>query len=287
MNKKHIAKFLGLPTAILAVSTASILIKLSNANGITIAFYRTFIASIFLIALIPYKKIEINRLIRKDYLNIILSGLFLGLHFGFWVTSLKFTTVASSVVLVTSHPLLVTYYTKKHTETKFDKKIYIAILTAIIGISIMTLPEIRMSKTKIIGDLLAILGMISMAGYLINGRRTRKRVSARTYITLVYLVASITLFIFSLKLGNIFKVFPIKEYFIFIGLALIPTLIGHSIYNWSLGYLKPDLVSLSLLGEPIVASLLAMIILLEIPTKYTITGGIITLIGIYLSLKYR
>lgn len=286
-SKKKLAKFFGLPLAILAVSTAAILIRLSNSHPITIAFFRMFFSSLLFLPLFLRRKKELKKINFRLIIFIVLSGFSLGLHFASWIYSLQFTTVASSVVLVSSHPLLVLFLSDKLLGESVNKKAYYSVLLALIGVSLIVLGDLRVEEWNMIGDFLALGGMIFLAIYLIIGRKVRKDLSTVTYVFLVYCLASFLLGFISFTFEIGFVVYSIREYVIFFSLALIPTLLGHSVYNWALRYLKPDLVSISLLGEPILSSILAAIIFIEFPPSLSLLGFLITIYGIYISLKWR
>ncbi len=283
---KKLAKYVGLPIAVFSVSTAAILIRFSNSNPITIAFYRMFFSSLFF--LFPFLK---NKGIRtenkKNLLLIISSGIFLALHFAFWIASLNKTTVASSVVLVSSHPLLVMFFSSKFLGEEINQKAYYSVLFALLGVFLIALGDYSVKNWNVIGDIYALIGMFFLGFYILIGKVVRKDISTSSYVFSVYSVASIVLGFVSFFIGTSFKIYPIKEYLIFFLLALIPTLFGHSIYNWALRYVKADLVSITLLGEPIISSVLALIILSESPPTISLIGVSLTIIGIYLSLKLR
>ncbi len=275
-----------LPLAVVSVSFAAIIIRLSDSHPISIAFYRMFFSSIILLPFIPAYIKEIKKLNKRQWFLLITSGFFLSVHFAAWISSLNYTSVASSVVLVSAHPIVVAWISGWYLNEKTSRGAYLAILFALVGITIMAFSSYTAARWSIIGDILAIIGMLAVAGYLIRGREVRRRISVVPYAFIVYSTSAIFLALFSFGFSTSFKIYPSREYLLFFALALIPTIFGHTLYNWVLKYLDARRVSTTLLGEPICASVLAFIILSETPPLLTVIGASITLLGIYLSTKY-
>lgn len=276
-----------LPICIIAVSFGSIFIRLSNAHPISIAFHRLFFSTLILSFFIPKYIPEIKKISKNRWIALLSTGFLLAVHFAAWVYSLSYTTVASSVVLVTAHPLIVAWISHWYLGEKTGKKAYLAILLALFGIVIMTSSNYRVSEAALFGDILAIIGMLGVAGYIIRGREIRRDMSVVPYAFLVYLFTTIFLGFFSIGFSTTFRIYPRREYILFLLMALIPHTLGHTLYNWALKYIRARIVSVSLLGEPVGASILAFFILNEVPPHLTILGASITLIGIYLCSKYK
>lgn len=275
-----------IPIAVIAISFAAIFIRLSDAHPVSIAFYRMFFSTVILLFFIPRYLPDIKKLDRKDWFVLFTSGIFLAIHFASWISSLNYTSVASSVVLVTAHPLVVSWISGWHLNEKTGRKAYLAIIVALFGVFVMTYSDYSVSPTALFGDVLAIIGMFAVAAYIIRGREMRKKMSVVPYSFIVYGFSSIFLALFTLGSSASFQIYPLKEYILFLALALIPTMFGHTLYNWALKYVRARVVSVSLLGEPIGSSVLAFLILSETPPFLTIIGAGITLLGIYLSVKY-
>ncbi len=276
-----------LPICIIAVSFGSIFIRLSNAHPISIAFHRLLFSTLILSLFIPKYAPEIKNISKKRWLALLSTGLLLSIHFAAWVSSLSYTSVASSVVLVTAHPLVVAWISHWYLGEKTSKKAYLAIILALVGIIIMTSSNYRISEAALFGDILAIIGMLGVAGYIIRGREIRREMSVIPYAFLVYLFTTIFLGLFSIGFSTTFRIYPRREYILFILMAIIPHTLGHTLYNWALKYIKARIVSVSLLGEPVGASILAFFILNEVPPFLTLVGAAITLSAIYLCSKYK
>ncbi|MCC7118960.1 MAG: DMT family transporter [Anaerolineales bacterium] len=287
--------------AILAISTSSIFIRLAQAHhvpSLVIATLRVTFATLLLAPLALTKYLEqIKRLTRTEILLGGLAGFFLAIHFATWITSLEYTSVASSAVFVTTGPLWVALLSPVLLNEKLSRWALLGLGLSLVGGIIVGLADAcawdggfnctgaeSIFKGKVMwGNFLALCGAWAVTGYLIIGRKIRAGLTLIPYIFLVYGMASVTLIIFTLVSGNTVFGYEPKAYFWIFLLALIPQLIGHSTYNWSLKYLSASLVSITTLGEPIGSAVLAFFILSEAPPLLTYCGGALILAGIYLS----
>ena len=285
---------------ILAVSTASIFIRFAqqDAPSLVVAAYRLTIASLILapLALTRYRA-ELRSLTRREVLLGLLSGFFLALHFATWITSLEYTTVASSVVLVTTTPLWVALLSPLILREANGKTVVIGMLLALIGGGFVGISDsctwqnglvcpplsTFVRGTAFFGDFLALCGAWMAAGYILIGRRLRARMSLIPYIFVVYGMAAIVLLIIlGVSRERVFGYLPLTYLWLLL-LAIVPQLLGHSTFNWALRYLPASLVSITLLGEPIGSTILAFIILKESPTLLKIAGAVLILAGIYVA----
>jgi len=284
---------------ILAVSTASIFIRYAQtfAPSLTIAAFRLSIATVVIapFALVKNRS-ELIALSRRDRLLGVISGIFLAFHFATWITSLEYTTVASSVVLVTTTPLWVALLAPITIKEPLTKLVLIGLFLALIGGMVIGLSDACfltnsglkcpsftdfIRRGAFLGDLLALLGAFMAAGYVLIGRRLRNKLSMVSYVFLVYGVAAISLIFIMIGAKQTPWGYPGIAYLWFILLALVPQLLGHSSFNWALGYVSAAFVSIMLLGEPIGSTILAYFLLQERPTVLKLIGAILILIGIY------
>ncbi len=286
--------------AILAVSSASILIRFAQteAPSLVIAALRISIASLVLapIALIRYRS-ELSALTRSELGLAILSGIFLAVHFGTWITSLEYTTVASSVVMVSTGPLWVALVSPLLLKERISRFAWIGLALALLGGLTVSLAgaciwhrglecsslSTAFQGKAMWGNFLALAGAWAVAGYLVIGRKLRSGMALIPYIFLVYGMASLALLAFALAAGERMLGYSSLTYLWIVLLALIPQLIGHSTYNWALRYLPASMVATANLGEPVGSAILAAIILQEDPGPLTIIGGILILAGIYMA----
>jgi drug/metabolite transporter (DMT)-like permease len=220
----------------------------------------------------------------------IVIGVILAAHFSFWVTSLKMTSVASSVILVTAHPMLVAPLSFYFLKEKLSWVNALGIVISLCGVGVLVVGNYGFTAfglDTLEGNLLALLGGIAAGLYILGGRTLRKTVSTITYAFVVYAVGTIALFIICLSLSAPVYNLAAGDYMIILLMALISGIFGHTLYNWSLGYIRASVMSVALLGEPIGSSLLAYIIpwIHQEPSLYTIVGGGIILVGIYLTAR--
>lgn len=269
--------------ALIAVSFAAILIKLSNSHPLSIAAWRLLIADAFLFPFFIWMfKKERSKIGREQFFQLGLVGLALALHFGMWIWSFQMSKVSSSVVLVTTHPLFVAAISVGLFKEKLNKIAVGGLILALFGSFLLIAGDLTISKETLLGNLLALGGAVMAGIYILAGSRYRKRISLPSYAFIVYLWAALFLLIAILIGGVEFLVEAPREYLIFLGLAVGPMLAGHTIYNWALKFISPTLVSVSLLGEPVGSTVLAILLLNEAPGPGAIIGGPIVLIGIYL-----
>ncbi len=268
---------------IIAVSTASIFIKLCDAPALIIATYRMVIASLILMPWASYQKVW-KGWGKKDVAWLIFSGTLLSLHFAFWIASLKYTSVASSVVLVTTHPIFVGIGSWLFLKERLGLNLILGIGFSVIGSGLIGYGDMALSKEALMGDGLALLGALAASGYFLVGRKMRKNQDLLAYIFPVYSTAGLVLIILSLFFRKPFFGYSSTTYLFFFLLALIPQLIGHTTFNWALKYLPASMVAITILGEPIGSTILAYFILGEGLTTWKILGGIPIFIGILIAL---
>jgi drug/metabolite transporter (DMT)-like permease len=227
----------------------------------------------------------------------LVSGLFLAVHFGTWISSLEFTTVASSVVFVSTGPLWVALLSPVLLNERLKHGAILGLALALIGGAIVGLsdactwrdglqcPDLgRMLQGRTMwGNFLALAGAWAVSGYLIIGRKLRTKVSLIPYIFIVYGMAALGLITAMFVSGESPLGHPTSAYFWIFLLAAFPQLIGHSTYNWVLRYIPASLVAITTLVEPIGSAILAFFILRETPSNGVLFGGALILSGIYLT----
>lgn len=292
---------INLIVAILAISTASIFIRFAQVEGapsLVIAAIRLSIASVILVPIAWTRhRAELTSLSRGDLILAGGAGVFLAIHFATWITSLEFTTVASSAVFVSTGPLWVAMLAPFLLNEQLTSIAVIGLILALVGGTIIGLsdaciiqnglhcPELNqiMQGRAMWGNFLALCGAWAVSGYLLIGRKVRLKMSLVPYIFLVYSISALTLIVFMLIAKQSPFGYSVKTYFWIFLLAVVPQLVGHSTFNWLLEYLPATLVAVISLAEPVGSAILAYFILSESPSSGLMVGGILTLIGIYLT----
>jgi drug/metabolite transporter (DMT)-like permease len=282
-SKPWINPYLAILVGVFAVSFSSILVRLCTAPPLIIAAYRLIFTFCFLapFALSGGASALRGMTARQVRLSAA-SGIFLALHFVTWFTSLKYTSIASSVVLVTIQPLFVVIGSFVFFRERVPGKALYGGLLAFIGSVVIAATDFQVGGDAFIGDLLAIVAAIMVSGYLLIGRKIRGDVPLPAYTFVTYGASAIALAGASLAAGLPFHPYPGMDWLIFLGLALVCTILGHTVFNWVLRYVQASVVSVSVLGEPLGAILWAAVFLGENPTPRQAVGGGIIFAGLYL-----
>lgn len=265
------------------VSFSSILIKASTAPALIISTYRLMLTVIIVApSAIGRSMVEFKRLDRKSFLLCTLSGVFLAMHFATWITSIKFTSIASSAVLVNTHPVFIVVLSYLILNERVSRKGFLSISITIVGGIIISLGDRGLGSNVLFGDTLAIMGAVFVSFYMIIGRSMRQKLSVTAYTFIVYLSCTITLLVLDMATKTPLFPYTLYDWAIFLALAIFCTILGHSIFNWSLQYVKPTFLSVAILGEPVFATIWAIFIFNEFPSFYNIFGSLTIIFGIYL-----
>jgi len=276
--KAYVVLFIG----VVSVSFAAIFIRLAEAPPLVIAAYRLGIASLILIPIASKKSMDsLKKLSKRDILLILLCSVFIALHFGLWITSLSYTSIASSVILVTSHPAFVAVISYFLWSERLNKLTIGGIVVALIGIILINYGGFTFGARAISGDLLALVAGFAMGAYLLIGGQLRARIDILPYLTLIYTGSAIILLIATVSFGYSFTGYSPTTYIMMVLLAIVPQLIGHSCFNLAVRLIPVTFVSVAILGEPVGATLLGYFMLREVPTTNEIVGGLLILVGIF------
>lgn len=281
MEGPKIHPYIPIIIGVISVALSAIFVKLATAEAGVIAFYRMLFSVILILPvfLLKYKQ-ELSVFTRKDWGYSSVAGVFLAFHFIFWFESLNYTSVASSTVLVTLQPIFAFVGTYFFFKEVISVKAILSAIIAISGSVIISWGDFQVSGAALYGDLLALIGCALITAYLLVGQDVRKRISLITYTFVVYSISTITLLVYVLIKGEVLGPHPTSDWFWFIMLALIPNLLGHTLFNWSLRWVSTNVISIAILFEPVGAAILAYYIFHESLSLSQITGGIIVIAGI-------
>lgn len=269
--------------AVLATTYAGPIVRFAAAPALAIAFWR-------LALVVPIVSVAVLRERRGAWRDVgalmVGSGLLLAMHFWIWIASLRFTTVASSVLLVNLRPVFVWAIAAWWLGEHPGKTERWGILVAVLGAVLIGSGDAKASLGALSGDALALVAAMAAAGYSVIGRRVRRTVGVWTYVSMVYAVAATALGIAGLVSGTSLTGFGGRDWAVFVGLAVGPTLIGHTGLNYALKHFRATTVNVAGLGEPVGATVLAWLIpaIHEVPTVHALIGGMLVLVGIGLSL---
>ncbi|MFP4420734.1 MAG: DMT family transporter [Desulfococcaceae bacterium] len=280
---------LALGLGVCAVSTGAIFARMAGeAPSLVIAAYRVGLAALLLAPPAFWKaRAELRALGRRDLAMAGLAGFFLALHFATWISSLDYTSVTNSVVLVNTNPLWVGLLTPLITRERIGRTAKISIGISVAGGAVIGYGDIATGPSALWGDILALMGSVCAAVYILLGRSLRPKLSLIAYITVCYGAAAVILWTLVLALGLPFLGFRGDTVAAFWAMALIPQLVGHTSYNWSLKWFSASVIAVSLLGEPVGATILAWILFGEALTWAKAVGGGLILLAIFMATRQK
>ena len=290
MQNASFKPYLVLAVGILAVSSSAFLITFARQEGVPAVAIAALRLSMASLALAPVAwvraRAELRRLVPRDLALALVSGVFLGFHFAFWISSLDYTSVMSSIVLVSTNPLFVALASVVILHEPLRRGTLAGIAVAAAGGALVGLTDLGYAGGgSLQGDTLALAGAAAVSGYLIVGRSLRRRLSLLSYITLVYTTAALVLLAMAWAMGIGLTGYSPLAYGLIVLLAAGPQLIGHSSYNWALKYLSATMITVTILAEPVGATVLAIPILGQVPEPISLSGGALVLAGIYLAAR--
>lgn len=283
--------YLVLFAGVLIASTSSILIRYAQGAGVpslTIAAGRLVVAAVILTPL-AWNRVgpELRALRGRDLGLAVASGTVLAVHFATWISSLAFTSVASSSALVATNPLWVGLASVLIFRERMRWPTMLGIGVTLAGTLLIGISDSSNSlqPNPTLGNLLALIGAATVSGYLLIGRDLRRRLSILAYIYVVYSTAAVILLIWALLAGQPILGFPPYAYLLILGLALGPQLLGHTAFNYALSSVSATFVAIAILGEPIGSALMALALFGEQFAPLQLAGFVLLLGGIYLAAR--
>src|SRR6184192_1493199 len=270
--------------AVLATTYAGPIVRFATAPAVAIAFWRLVLVLPVTFGLAARER-QRTGVMREAFPLMLLSGVLLAVHFWTWIASLRFTTVASSVVLVSLKPIfawgIAALWLGEHPAPTERWGIALAVA----GATLIGLSDARLSLGALGGDALALIGAVTGAGYYVIGRRVRQTVGVWSYASAVYAVAAVALGVVAAFRGAPLTGFGPSDWGVFAAMAAGPMLVGHTGMNYALQHFRATTVNVAALGEPVGATLIAWLVpaIHEVPTPRALVGGMLVLVGIGLS----
>lgn len=265
------------------VSLSAIFVRWATAPSLVLAFYRMIMAAILLAPVVLWKnREELKQLEKREWILCIISGTFLGLHFAAYFESLRWTSIASSVVLVDTEVLFVALGTWLILRKRLSGKAWLAVAMAFGGSVVIAMADTAAGSDVVRGDLIALSGALFMAVYTMIGAVCRRKLSTNVYTFLVYSVAAAALLVILVITDTSLCGYGGINYLSGFGMAVFCTLLGHSVFSWGLKYLPPAFISTAKLLEPVFASVWGLLLFGEVPGMPVILGGLVILLGIAL-----
>lgn len=278
--------WIALLVGVLAVSTSAVIIKQAQNEGVpslVIAAFRLTLATLILTPLTLMRhRPALRGLTRRDWMLLGTSGVFLALHFATWISSLEYTSVLISTVLVTTTPLWVSALEVIFLKARLNRWIMLGIFECLVGgMAIgLTGAEGGGANNPILGGTLALIGAMTVAVYMVIGRSVRSRLALLPYIWVVYGCAALTLLAITGIRGLSFTGYSNDAYIYLVLAALIPQMIGHSSFNFAVKYLPATYIGIVTQLEPIVSSGIAFFLLKEQPTITQVIASALILFGV-------
>ncbi|NLN86179.1 MAG: DMT family transporter [Syntrophomonadaceae bacterium] len=273
--------YLALFIAVLSMSTSSIMIRYITAPALIIALYRVIFTAGLAGILSSAAPARVGELKSRDLGYILAAGLFLALHLGLWITSLNYTSISSSVLFTNLQVIFVLLLSAWLLQESVNRWVQGGIFLALLGSLLIVQGDLQ--SGRLLGDMLALLSGLSIALYFLVGRDVRSRVDVWTYTSLASVAAAVVLLVACLALGVSLTGYPRLDWILFLLQAAVPGIIGHATLNWALKYVKAPVVSVSVLGESVGASVLAYLILGETLAWNQLAGGLLILSGIFIA----
>ena len=285
-----------LAVALLGISFAGPLVKLSAADPLAIAVWRLGFSLLIVAAFLAFtgEWRQWKRLSARDAAIAVASGVALALHFWAWNASIHLTTIAASVTLVNLQPAIIVGISAAVLHETPTRRQLVGILLAIAGALVIASPDLARggaisSDRASLGNLLATSAAVTAAIYYTIGRYLRASYGLWAYVGLAYSACLVALLLFALVSHVPLAPQPAREIWIFVALAIGPMLLGHTGMNWALKFLPAYVVNLTVLGEPIGATFLGAVLpgIRQIPSAITLVGGAIILIGVLTTIRGR
>ncbi|MGQ0813672.1 MAG: DMT family transporter [Gemmatimonadota bacterium] len=292
--ERALSPWLVLVVAVVAMSWAGPVIKLVTAPPQVVAAWRLVFAVAFIALVLAARGRDLLsvRLTRHEWLLAVSAGVMLAFHFWSWIASLQYTTVASSVVLVSMQPIFVAVFSGVFLQERATRVQWLGIGVACAGAMILALGDAHedgaLSRSALFGDALALIGAVLVAGYYVIGRRLRQRLDLFVYIGIVYGIAALVLITVIVSDPRAHMIgYPASDWWLILALAAGPMMLGHTGINYALKYVRAYVANIALLGEPVLATLIAWLLpqLREVPSLFTLAGAILIGTGILLGAR--
>jgi len=271
--------YAALAVGVVCIGWSAIFVKLAAIPGPASAFYRMLISGL---VLIPWRLARGGPWPTRNLVLLIAAGgAFYALDLALWNTSILLTSAAMATLLANNAPLWVGLGALFLFREKLARNYWLGLFIALSGMVIlMGLGAWRHLAFKA-GELLAIGASVAYAGYMLTTQRARAHVDTLTFMTISATACILVLGALNLGLGTPLTGYSAKAWWALVGMGLFSQLGGWLAINYALGHLKAAPVSVSLLGQAVVTTLLAMPLLGEFPAPNQVLGGVLVLAGIY------
>lgn len=269
---------------VIAMASPALFIKLAgDAPSAIIALYRLLFAVLAMtpVILVKYRQ-EFKKIQGKDWLVLLMAGTFFALHLIFWFESFNHTSVASSVILMALQPIVAFILTYFFYKARYASGTIVSLIIALFGTYIILSGDRSLGEGFFYGDILALIGTLFITLYFLVGKRLGRRISFLTYTFAVYSISTLIVFIYSLTKGHAFTTYDPSQWVVFIALALLPTFLGYTAFNWALKWVQSATITFGLILSPIISTALTYFFLDEPITGAQLLGSTVILFGLFL-----
>lgn len=289
MNTTHshppIPPLIPLIVGMIAISFAPILVRYSNADVSVQGMYRMLFTVLLMLPFGGKQLRTAKDVTAKDWALLLIAGFFLALHFFLWMASLDYTSIASSTIILALEPVFVMVGAYFLFKDRISKLALLGLVVALVGIYFVSSGDLALSGTAFKGDLLSLSGTLAIVINMLVAKKLLTRVSSYLYSIVVFGISAVLFAVYNLAAGVPFFAYPGREWLVFLLLAIVPTVFGHLIFNWLLKYMKSTTISMTVLAEPVGASILGMILFSELITGFQLAGGALVILGLLLYLR--
>jgi drug/metabolite transporter (DMT)-like permease len=274
--------YIALSTGIIALSLTAMFVRWADAPPTITGFFRLFLSSLILMPIFFFRNRNNNRVSRQNIIFPILGGFFTAFDFAFWNSSVLYTTASNATLLGNTAPIWVALVTIYIFHNKLPKGFWAGLVLALGGSALVLGYDFLVHPRLGVGDMMAITAGFFYAGYLLSTQKGRESLDPLSYMTIMVISATVFTFFINLVLGFQFSGYSQQTWLVFILLALVSQILGYMSVSYALGHLPASVVAPTMIGQPILTTLLAIPLLGELPHPFQFVGGMIVLAGIYL-----
>ena len=267
---------------VVGISASAVLVRWATAPSMVLVLYRMIIAVAMLAVPVLLKgRAELKSMTKREWLLAMAAGCCLGLHFATFFESLRHTSIAAAVILSDIEVLFVALGSMVFFRKKLNRQCWIAVILALIGAVMVALAD-GGGESRLLGNALALTCTLFLAMYTMIGASVRSRISNTTYTFVAYACAAVTVLALALIGGTPLGGYGANNWLAALGMAVLCTLMGHSVFTWALKYLPPAYISTTKLLDPVFSALWGLLLFQEIPSVLVILGGVIVIVGVFL-----
>jgi drug/metabolite transporter (DMT)-like permease len=274
--------YIALLTGIFALSLTAMFIRWADAPPTISGFYRLAFSSLILLPFFLLRTSKKNRITHSNIIFPILGGLFTAFDFAFWNSAVLYTSASNATLLGNTAPIWVALVTILIFRKRLPSGFWIGLILTLFGAALVLSSDFLIHPRLGLGDLMAIAAGFFYAGYLLSTQRGRESLDPLSYMTIMVICATLITFFINIIFGFSFTGYSQQSWLVFLLLALVSQILGYMSISYALGHLPASVVAPTMIGQPILTTILAIPLLGELPKTFQLFGGLIALAGIFL-----